>query len=102
MLERFGYEVVTRTSSIDALELFRAKPDKFDLVITDMTMPNMTGDTLAKEMMKIRPGIPVILCTGFSEVMPEDKAKALGIREYVMKPILSRDIAKVIRRVLDE
>jgi PAS domain S-box-containing protein len=102
MLERLGYEVVSRTSSIEALELFRAQPDRFDLVITDMTMPNMTGEKLAAEIMNIRPDVPVILCTGFSEVITADKAKAMGIREYVMKPILKRRIAETIRRVLDE
>ncbi len=71
-------------------------------MITDMTMPNMTGEKLAAEIMNIRPDIPVILCTGFSEVITADKAKAMGIREYVMKPILKRRIAETIRRVLDE
>jgi PAS domain S-box-containing protein len=102
MLGRLGYEVVTRTSSIEALELFRAKPDEFDMVITDMTMPNMTGDKLAKEMMKIRPDIPVILCTGFSELISEERAKGLGIRAFVMKPVVKRDMAETVRRVLDE
>ena len=85
-LEYLGYEVVGRTSSLEALELFWAKADQFDLVITDMTMPNMTGERLAREILAIRPGIPNILCTGFSEYMSEEKAKALGIRELVMKP----------------
>ncbi len=101
LLERLGYEVVGRTSSVEALELFRAKPESFDLVITDMTMPNMTGDKLARELMGIRPDIPVILCTGFSERITKEKAKLLGIREFVMKPLVMKDLAKSMRRVLD-
>ncbi|MCJ7494829.1 MAG: ATP-binding protein [Deltaproteobacteria bacterium] len=101
LLERLGYEVVGRTSSVEALELFRAKPESFDLVITDMTMPNMTGDKLARELMGIRPGIPVILCTGFSERITEEKAKLLGIREFVLKPLVMKDLAKSMRRALD-
>jgi len=101
MLESFGYKVVVRTSSVEALELFRAKPDEFDLVLTDMTMPNMTGDKLAGEMLRIRPNIPIILCTGFSEQMTEEKAKKVGIRGFVMKPIVMREIAQIIREILD-
>lgn len=101
ILESFGYKVVGRTSSIEALDVFRAQPDKFDLVITDMTMPNMTGADMAKAIMRIRPDIPIILCTGFSEVISEEKAKAIGIREFIMKPITSRKIAEIIRNVLD-
>ena len=101
MLKYLGYAVEVRTSSIDALELFRAQADRFDLVITDMTMPNMTGDKLAQELLRIRPGIPIILCTGFSEYLTEEKAKALGIQELVMKPLAMKDLAAVIRRALD-
>ena len=100
MLELLGYEVITRTSSIEALELFRAQPSKFDLVITDMTMPNMTGEKLAKELMKICPNIPIILCTGFSEQITEKESKEIGIREFAMKPLVMRDLAKSIRKVL--
>ena len=101
VLEHLGYEVVARTSSIEALELFRGQADQFDLVITDMTMPNMTGDKLAQELLKVRPGIPIILCTGFSEHVTEEKAKSMGIREFAMKPLVIRDLAKAIRRALD-
>jgi CheY-like chemotaxis protein len=101
MLERLGYKVTTRTSSLEALEVFKAKTDKFDLVITDMTMPNMTGVDLAKEIMKIRPDIPIILCTGYSEAIDEETAKEMGIREFIMKPILMKDLAAIIRKVLD-
>jgi PAS domain S-box-containing protein len=101
MLERLGYNVVSRTSSIEALELFRIKPNDFDLVITDQTMPNMTGDTLAKELMHIRPDIPVILCTGYSQAIDPERAQKRGIKAFVMKPILINDIAAAIRKVLD-
>ena len=101
MLERLGYEVVTKRSSVQALELFRAEPDRFDLVITDMTMPEMTGDKLARELMKIRPDIPIILCTGYSKRISEEKAKEMGIRAFLMKPILRRTIAETIREALD-
>ena len=101
MLRHLGYEVVATTSSIKAMEIFRAKPDKFDLVITDQTMPNMTGATLAGELLRIRPGIPIILCTGFSDVITPEKPKASGIRKFVMKPIAIDRIAETIRRVLN-
>ena len=93
--------MVTKKSSIEALELFRAEPDRFDLVITDMTMPHMTGDKLAKELIKIRPDIPIILCTGHSRLVSEKKAKEIGIKAFVMKPILRRTIAETVRGVLD-
>ena len=102
MLESLGYKVVTRTSSFEALELFKKQRDKFDLVITDMTMPGMTGEELAKDVLKVRPDIPVLLCTGFSATMTEEKAKAIGIRAFIMKPFLRRDMAKIIRKVLDD
>jgi PAS domain S-box-containing protein len=102
MLERLGYQVATRTSSVEALEAFRANSDKFDLVITDMTMPNMTGVELAPRLLEIRPDIPIILYTGFSEITDANKAKALGIREFLMKPIVRDQIARTIRKVLDE
>jgi len=101
MLEHLGYKVVARTSSIETLEVFRDEPETFDLVITDMTMPKMTGDELGKELMRIRPDIPIILCTGYSERITEKKAKEVGIREFVMKPIVMSEMAKTIRNVLD-
>jgi PAS domain S-box-containing protein len=102
MLTGLGYQVVGRTSSLEALELFRSRPDRFDLVITDMTMPNMTGIELIQEIMRIRPCIPVILCTGFSEAITPEKAKALGLRAFIMKPIIKNQIASAIRQVLDK
>lgn len=102
IMERLGYRVTTRTSSIEALALFRSKPDEFDLVISDMTMPNMTGDKLAVEMMQIRPDIPVILCTGYSKTISENSALELGIKAFVYKPMVKKDLANVIRAVLDQ
>ena len=101
VLARLGYKVVTRTSSVEALELFQAKPDTFDLVITDMTMPNMTGAKLARKMMSIRPDIPVILCTGYSQQISKQQAKKIGIREFLLKPIVMDELARTIRNVLD-
>jgi len=100
MLERLGYSVVSHTSSVEALEAFRAKPDKFDMAITDMAMPNMSGDELASELIKIRSDIPILLCTGFSERIPEEKAKSIGIKGFLMKPIVRADLSKMVRKVL--
>jgi len=102
ILERLGYQVISRTSSLEALEAFRANPDTFDLVITDMAMPNMAGDKLSAELTKIRPDIPVLLCTGFSEIMSEEKAASLGINGFLLKPIVMKDLAMKIREVLDK
>ena len=101
MLERLGYHVTSRVSSLEALEAFRAMPDKFDLVITDQTMPNLTGVELAEELMRIQPDIPIVLVTGFSEVITPEKAKQMGIRKYLMKPITIFELGKAIRQVLD-
>ena len=99
-LKSLGYEVTARTSSIDALALFQEQPDQFDLVITDMTMPHMTGDSLARAMIKIRPDIPIILCSGYSQQISEESAKRIGFRAFVMKPILRRTLAETVREVL--
>ena len=101
MLEHLGYKVEARTSPIEALAAFKVLSGKFDLIISDMTMPKMTGDELARELMAIRPDIPIILCTGFSEHITEEKAKAIGIRKFVMKPFIMREMAEAIRQVLD-
>ena len=97
-----GYKVTIRTSSVEALELFMEQPEKFDLVITDMTMPNMTGDELAGKLMNIRADIPVILCTGYSERISRERAHELGIKEFILKPIVMRELAKTVRGVLDK
>ncbi len=100
ILGRLGYKVTSRTSSIEALEVFSNNPEAFDLVITDMTMPDMTGETLAREIMAINPEIPVILCTGFSDKIDEATAKEIGISAFVLKPIIMSEIANTIRKVL--
>ncbi|MGD9231788.1 MAG: ATP-binding protein, partial [Desulfobacterales bacterium] len=102
MLERLGYQVEAKSSPVKALELFHANPDRFDLVISDMTMPQMTGDQLVQEILKIRPDIPTILCTGFSEKIEKEKVKQMGIGQYIEKPINRSDLAKMVRNVLDE
>jgi len=102
MLKRLGYEVVALLNPKEALELFMAEPTRFDLVITDMAMPQMAGDRLAQELMKIRKDIPVILCTGHSARIDEDRAKELGLAAYVMKPLVMQNFANTVRKVLDE
>ncbi|MGD8740433.1 MAG: ATP-binding protein [Desulfobacterales bacterium] len=101
MLENLGYEVTARTDSTEALKEFSLQPQNFDLVITDMTMPQMTGDELAQKLLNIKPDIPVILCTGFNEDITEEKALSMGIQKFVMKPVIKNDLATTIRTVLD-
>jgi signal transduction histidine kinase len=101
MLENLGYEVTARTDSTEALKEFSQQPQNFDLVITDMTMPQMTGDELAQKLLNIKPDIPVILCTGFNEDITEEKALSMGIQKFVMKPVIKNDLATTIRTVLD-
>jgi len=101
ILESLGYKVTAGTSSVGVLSAFIADPAQFDLVITDMTMPTMPGSELAREIMKIRSDIPVILCTGFSEYIDEARAKELGIRAFIMKPFTKKDLGKIVRDVLD-
>ncbi len=101
ILERLGYQVTTRPGSLEALEAFRADPDTFDLVITDMSMPNLSGDQLANQLIRIRPDIPILLCTGYSENMTDEKIKSLGIKGFLMKPIAIKEFAQKIRDVLD-
>ncbi|MBF0497707.1 MAG: response regulator [Deltaproteobacteria bacterium] len=100
MLERLGYRVTVKTSGVAALGAFMAHPDDFDLLITDMAMPHMTGDKLAQEIMRQRPDLPVILCTGYSEVVNEEKAREMGCSGFLMKPIDITRLAKLIRQVL--
>jgi len=102
LLKALGYRATGQTSSIEALELFKSDPGRFDLVITDMTMPQMTGDLLAMEIKKIRPDIPVILCTGYSRRMSEEVARTIGIDAFLMKPVVKLEMAKTVRKVLDE
>ncbi|HIJ40469.1 MAG TPA: PAS domain S-box protein [Deltaproteobacteria bacterium] len=100
-LERLGYKVIPETDPSKALEFFRNNSDQIDLIITDMTMPRMTGDRLAQEILKIKSDIPIIICTGYSQRMSEDKAQELGIRKYIEKPIEMKNLARSVREVLD-
>ena len=101
ILEYLGYRVTSKMDSEDALKEFSDRPDEFDLVITDMTMPKMTGDQLAQKLMAINPLVPVILCTGFNETITEEKALAMGIDKFVMKPIVKDKLAHTVRTVLE-
>ena len=101
MLERLGYEVETQANGVDALACFRKDSGRFDLVITDMTMPGMTGNRLAREILAVRPEMPVILCTGYSSQISEEEAREIGISAFVMKPLTSEEMAGKVRRVLD-
>ena len=101
MLEHLGYNVTVQNSSTNALVAFRAAPNSFDLIITDMSMPKMSGKQFAQEVLKIRPNIPIIICTGHSELISEEKAIAMGIRGFIMKPMDFQQISQTIRNVLD-
>ena len=102
MFERLGYKVQTATTPQDALERFALNPHHFNLVITDMTMPQMTGVKLSEKLMDIRKDIPIIVCTGHSNLVNEEKAKELGLAAYIMKPIYMQEAAQIIRKVLDK
>lgn len=100
MLEHLGYDVAAYTSSFEALRAFRHNPQRFDVVITDQTMPILTGATLVEELRRLRPDIPIILCTGFSHMMNAEKARALGVDAFVMKPGVTEELALTLQRVL--
>jgi len=100
VLKRYGYDIAVYTNSAEALRAFRENPDAFDIVLTDQTMPHLTGDRLTKELHAIRPDLPVVLITGFSETVTEDNFHQLGIRELVMKPLVGKDMAAAIRRAM--
>ena len=101
MLSGLGYRVTARTSPLEALEEFRSRPDGFDLLITDQTMPKMSGVQLAQEARKIRPGLPVILCTGYSAAIGEERALEQGIGHFLMKPLTMRVLADTVRKALE-
>jgi CheY-like chemotaxis protein len=101
MLQRLGYTVTAWVRSTDALEAFRKDPHAFDLVMTDMAMPLMTGDQFAAEVLAVRPDMPVIVCTGFSEKMNETVARRMGIRGVLMKPIVRADLARMVADALE-
>jgi len=102
ILQSQGYKVYTFSNGIDALKKFKAGSTKFDLVLTDLAMPGLSGDKLAIEILKIHPEMPIILCTGYSEVMTETKAMELGIKKYVQKPMSNRDLSVLIRKILNK
>lgn len=102
VLKRLGYEITSFNRSDEALSAFQKDPEKYDLVITDQAMPYMIGSELAKRILSLRSNMPIILFTGFSDLLTEEKAKTLGIRAYIMKPIIKHDLAKTIRNVLDQ
>jgi PAS domain S-box-containing protein len=102
ILERLGFDVIAKTNSIDALEAFQEEPDKFDLVVTDQVMPNMTGTQLSEKLLSIKPDIPIILCSVFPEDVNPEEVKKIGIKEFIAKPISMKKINKIIRKVLDK
>ena len=102
ILAELGYEVTSRMNGREALELLKSDPSRFDLVITDQTMPEMMGIDLAREIFSLRRNMPIIMCTGFSYLVDADKALAAGIKAFAMKPLTKREIARTIRNVLDE
>ena len=102
ILERYGYRVTARFGSLEGLETFRSAPEAYDLVVTDMAMPNMTGEQLAREILSVREDIPVVICTGFSERMDKQKAKAIGVKALLMKPVPKSELVQTVRNVLDE
>ncbi len=101
-VERLGYQVTATTSSKEALETFRSQPDSFDLVITDQTMPELTGEKLAKELLRLRHDIPIIICTGYSSNLDAEKANFVGISAFIMKPVDKSELARTIRNVLEK
>jgi len=101
ILSRLGYQVTVETDSLTALETFRSQPDAFDLVISDMTMPKMTGDQLAKKILAIRADIPIVICTGFSEKINENQAKDIGVKGFLMKPVPKVEMTQMLRKILD-
>ncbi len=102
LLDRLGYKVTSVTDSTNGLEIFLRTPDSFDIIITDQTMPVMTGVELAEKIMTVRPEIPVIICTGFSESIDSEKAAAMGIKQLLMKPFTLKDISQAIRKALGQ
>lgn len=101
MLEQLGYHVTATTDSREALRLFKENPDAFDLIISDMTMPEMTGTELIENIRSVRPGLPAILCTGYSEIMNAEKARGIGIEEFLTKPVTVNDFSAAVRNALD-
>jgi CheY-like chemotaxis protein len=101
MLERLGYNVTVALNGADALKVFRADLDRFDLVVTDQTMPGMTGSDLARALLRIRPDLPIVLMTGSSETVTPESAREAGVRRFVRKPIVTRELAIALREALE-
>jgi len=102
MLDKLGYDVTGVVGSVEALETFKQDSERFELVITDLSMPVMTGEQLAKEINQIRPDVPILVCTGFSDNFVHNKANSFGIRKLLMKPLAMNILAKEIREIFDE
>ena len=102
IFESLGYTVTARNSSLDALETFQQAPETFDMLFTDQTMPHLTGYDLAKQVLKIKPSAPVILCTGYSDTISPEKVEAAGIKALIYKPFNKAEIATKIRAVIDQ
>ena len=100
-LEKLGYRAIVLTDPAEALKIFASDPSRFDLVITDQSMPAMSGMQLARELLTIRPDIPIILCTGHSATVSPETAKKAGIKEFLMKPVARQELAQAVRRALD-
>jgi CheY-like chemotaxis protein len=101
MLEMLGYRVTIATSSLEALEMFRSRPQEYQIVITDQTMPRMSGDRLAVKILEIRPDLPIVLATGLSESLTAEKRRQIGVRGFIMKPFTVNELGFVIRTVLE-
>ena len=101
-LSHLGYKVETQNNPLEAFEVFRSNPNAFDLVITDLTMPQINGLKLATDLLRIRPDLPIILCTGYTEKIDVQKARSIGIKEVLMRPVAIRDLATGARRALDQ
>jgi CheY-like chemotaxis protein len=100
MLDSLGFTTSVTTSSLDALEVFKTAPNEFDLVVTDQSMPGLTGEALAKEILALRPDVPIIICTGYSEDISAERARSIGIRGFLLKPMLKKDLAASIDAAL--
>jgi CheY-like chemotaxis protein len=102
MLKRMGYRVTVEGGGHEAFETFKARPDIFDIVITDQTMPDLTGIELSKKISQIRPDLPILLCTGFSETVCEEKAQQYGVRKFLLKPLEKQTLSQTLRELLSE
>ena len=102
MLQRLGYRVTSAGSGVEGLRMFMDHPDELDLILTDHTMPKMTGAEMAREILSARPDMPIILCTGYTERITAEEILAMGVSRFLMKPLAFREVALAIREVLDQ